>query len=208
LRALHDLGHICTGIDQSKAFIDFAREVGGNIEYELCQASEYDTAKKVDLIYSVFVTLNHMRRDELRPLFDKVRSRLSTGGRFILDIGHMLNFVDNYQPYIIAHYEHDNVLITRLIRHLVNPHTANWGHEETILVRETDGCVSMYKNFFDQMALTGPEVWHLLSDSGLVVVEEFGSFNKTKPAKSGRGHLILVAAAADDHAVHDPSSLQ
>ena len=192
LRALSELGQNCTGVDQSQSFIDYARNAGGDIEYVCCRAVEYATENQFDLIYSVFVTLNYMDRSELRPLFEKVRGWLRPGGHFVVDIGHMLNFVDNYQPYIIAHHEHDEILITRLIRHFVNAHTANWRHEETIIVRETDGQLFMYKNFFDQMILTAPELRHLLEESGLTVVDEFGSFQKTRPSKIGRGHLILI----------------
>jgi SAM-dependent methyltransferase len=194
LRALNELGHKCMGIDQSQCFLEYAKSAGGDIEYRYCRAVDLETDRHFDLIYSIFVTLNYMKREELKPLFDKVRRWLRPNGRFVLDIGHMLNFVDNYQPYIIAHHESEEILITRLIRHFVNAHTANWRHEETILVRETSGEVLMYKNFFDQMILTAPEVRHLLKDSGLDVVEEFGSFQKTKPSTLGRGHLILVAA--------------
>lgn len=197
LRALGELGYQCTGVDQSQSFIDYARDAGGGIEYVCVRAADYETESRFDLIYSVFVTLNYLERGELRPLFDKVRKWLRPGGHFVVDIGHMLNFVDNYQPYIIAHHEHDQILITRLIRHFVYPHTANWRHEETILVRETDGQVFMYKNFFDQLVLTAPELRHLLEDSQLSVVEQFGSFGKATPSKIGRGHLIFVAKAVD-----------
>lgn len=197
LRALHDLGHTCVGVDQSRSFIDCAKNACGDIDYVHGRAVDYTTSEKFDLIYTVFVTLNYLRRDELGPLFDKVHAWLRPGGTFIVDIGHMLNFVDNYQPYIIAHHKHDGILITRLIRHMVNAHTANWRHEETIIVRERDGQVSMYENFFDQMALTAPELRNRLLESGLAVVEEFGSFRKDPPSRQGKGHLIFVATHAD-----------
>jgi len=198
LRALRALGHSCTGVDQSHNFIDFARAKGDDIEYVECRAANFESTERFDLIFSVFVTLNYLERRELRPLFEKVRAWLAPNGRFVVDIGHMLNFVDNYQPYIIAHHEEGPILITRLIRHQVNPHKANWRHEETLIVRESDGQVSMFKNFFDQMILTAPELRKLLADSGLSVVEEFGSFKKASPSNAGRGHLIFVCAATGD----------
>ena len=198
LRALRSHGHSCVGVDQSSSFIDYAKNLDDDIEYVNDRAAKYSTDERFDLIYSIFVTLNYFRRDELPMVLGKVRSWLRPRGRFVVDIGHMLNFVDNYQPFIIAHHDHDGVLITRLIRHLVNAHEANWRHEETILVRERDGGVSMYSNFFDQMALTGPELRHMIEDAGLRVVEEFGSFRKDPPSRVGKGHLIFVAARADD----------
>lgn len=198
LRALHDLGHTCVGVDQSRNFIDYAKNAGGDIEYVHGRAVDYTTNEKFDLIYTVFVTLNYLQRDELGPLLDKVRTWLRPGGKFIVDIGHMLNFVDNYQPYIIAHHKHDGILITRLIRHMVNAHSANWRHEETIIVRQRDGQVAMYDNFFDQMALTAPELRHRLQEAGLEVVEEYGSFRKDTSSRQGKGHLIFVAAHADE----------
>ncbi|NEA56632.1 class I SAM-dependent methyltransferase [Streptomyces sp. SID13666] len=198
LRALRNLGYTCTGVDQSENFIEFAKESGGNIQYIHCRAADYETEGKFDLIYAVFVTLNYLKRDELGRLLTKAREWLRPGGRFVVDIGHMLNFVDNYQPYIVAHHRSDGILITRLIRHAVNAHTANWRHEETILVREKNGQVSMYDNFFDQLALTAPELRQLLKDAGLSVTEEYGSFQKVNPSPLGKGHLIFVATANED----------
>jgi len=191
-----------TSVDQSESFIDFAKNNNGigNVDYVHSRAADFETEQTFDLIYSIFVTLNYLQRSDLRPLFDKVHGWLRPGGRFVVDIGHMLNFVDNYQPYIIAHHEHEGILITRLIRHFVDAHAANWRHEETILVRETDGQVAMFKNFFDQMVLTGPELRHLLEDSGLKVVDAFGNFWKDPAPRSGRGHLIFVVGRADDPA--------
>ncbi|MGH3449773.1 MAG: hypothetical protein ACRDQW_03405, partial [Haloechinothrix sp.] len=161
------------------------------------RASEFQDDEPFDLIFSIFVTLNYMRRDEIGPLFDRARSMLRPGGVLVVDIGHMLNFADSYQPYIIAHHKRDDVLITRMIVHHVNPHKANWRHEETILVRDETGAVSMYENFFDQMVLTAPEISHHLADAGFVVSESFGSFRKDPPSRAGRGHLILVARPAE-----------
>jgi len=198
LRALHDLGHRCVGVDHSRAFLEYAERMGpADIAYHHGRASAFTDDGEFDLIFCIFVTLNYMRRDELRPLLGSVRELLRPGGRLVLDIGHLLNFAETYQPYIIAHHRSGDVLITRLIRHLVNPHGANWRHEETILVRD-NGKVSMYDNFFDQMALTAPELEHYLAESGLTVSESFGTFRKHPSAKSGRGHLILVVQRSED----------
>jgi hypothetical protein len=40
--------------------------------------------------------------------------------------------VDNFQPYIIAHHVEEDVVITRLTRHVVKPHDANWRHDEIV----------------------------------------------------------------------------
>ncbi|MGH3670820.1 MAG: class I SAM-dependent methyltransferase, partial [Pseudonocardiaceae bacterium] len=158
LRALADMGHECVGVDQSRHFIDYAKNAGGSpVDYVHTKAVDYDGDGSFDLIFSVFVTLNYLARDDLPTLFSKVRGWLRPTGRFVVDIGHMLNFVDSYQPYIIAHHRRGDVLITRFIRHHVNAHSANWRHEETILVRNADGVVSLYDNFFDQLVLTAPE---------------------------------------------------
>jgi len=194
LRALNKLGHRCVGIDQSAAFISYAREVSPeDISLTQTSAAEFRTSEKFDLVFSVFVTMNYLSREDLRPVLSQVHEMLKPGGHFVVDIGHMLNFADNYQPYIIAHHKQDDVLITRFIVHRVNPHAANWRHEETILVREVDGVVHMYENFFDQMVLTAPELVSYLEEAGFVISERFSSFKKTPPAPSGRGHLILVA---------------
>ncbi|MEU7905264.1 class I SAM-dependent methyltransferase [Actinoplanes sp. NPDC049118] len=194
LRALQKIGHRCVGIDQSAAFINYAREVSSkDIRLIHTRTADYRSDEKFDLAFSVFVTMNYLKREELRPLLENVHHMLKPGGYFVVDIGHMLNFADNYQPYIVAHHKQGNILITRLIAHRVDPHQANWRHEETIIVRDADGVTRMYENFFDQMVLTAPEVTRYLQDAGFVVSDSFGSFRKTRPASSGRGHLILVA---------------
>jgi SAM-dependent methyltransferase len=203
VRALAELGHRCVGVDQSRQFIDYAcAQSPAGIEFVHARAAEYDTADRFDLIFSVFVTLNYLRRDELRVVLRNVRRWLRPGGTFVVDIGHMLNFADRYQPYIIAHHRRDDVLITRLTRHHVDAHTANWRHEETIIVRDGDKPLAMFENSFDQMVLTAPEITAYLEDCGLTVVDRFGSFRKEPPARTGNGHLILVAQAATERA-HD-----
>lgn len=109
----------------------------------------------------------------------------------------MLNFVENYQPYTIAHHRGEGVLITRLARQVLNPHAANWRNEETLLVRKADGEVAMYENFFDQAVLTGPEVRELLTEAGLVVTSEYGGFRKEQAPGHGRGPLVMVAIAEE-----------
>ncbi len=116
----------------------------------------------------------------------------------MVDIGHLLNFVDSYQPHLIAHHRRGDILITRFIVHHVVPHAANWRHEETVLVRESTGSVSLYENFFDQMVLTVPEITQYLATSGLAITEKFGSFRKDAPSRAGRGHLVLVAQVSED----------
>lgn len=197
LRALAARGVTGVGVDQSRSFLEYARGAGeAGIEFIHTRLSDFDTGEQFDLIYSIFLTVNYLPHAELLPLFRKVRRWLRPGGRFVVDAGHLLTHVDSYQPYIIAHHERDEVLITRLIRHRLDAHAANWRQEETILVRDETGQVSMFKNFFDQSVLTGPELRHLLGDAGLSVVEEYGGYAKQPPAAAGRGPLVLVTAAA------------
>lgn len=199
LRALHEKRYRCVGVDQSAAFIEYAKKLGpADINYQHARAATFLDDEPFDLIFCIFVTLNYMNRNEIKPFFDLIRKHLQPNGKFVVDIGHMLNFSENYQPYIIAHHRQDDVLITRLIRHQVNPHLANWRHEETIVVRDSTGTVSMYENFFDQMALTAPELERYLSMSGLAVSEVFGSFRKDPPSRNGHGHLIMVAQRSED----------
>ncbi len=194
LRELSKLGYRGVGIDQSSQFIDYAQDHEGEaVEFMHATAAEFETADQFDIILSIFVTLNYLQRDELHHLFQNVQRWLRPGGVFVVDIGHMLNFADRYEPYIIAHHRSDEVLITRLTRHHIDAHKANWRHDETIIVRDGDLPLTMYENSFDQMVLTVPEVTQYLSDCGLTVVDRFGSFHKDPPSPSGHGHLILVA---------------
>lgn len=184
------------GVDRSAQFIDRAKDAGrGQITYIHGSITEFDTDETFDLVYCIFATLNLVPPAELPALLDKARRWLRPGGHLVLDAGHLLNFVDSYQPTMIAHHAHEGVLVTRLVRTQINAHTANWRNEETLLVRATDGSVAMYENFFDQWVLTAPELRNLLSAAGLAVTDEYGSFRRTPPPPIGRGPLVQVARA-------------
>ncbi|MEU2626880.1 class I SAM-dependent methyltransferase [Kitasatospora sp. NPDC007106] len=200
LRALAALGHPGTGLDQSAAFTGYAaskaQEPGSAaVEYVHTRAEEYRTDRRFDLVYSLFSTLNQLDRGELRQLLESVRGWLAPGGHVVVDIGHLLNFVDGYQPNIIAHHQGDGLLVTRLARQSVHAHRAVWRNEETIIARDGDGTVSMYANFFDQTVFTAPEVRDLLVDAGFEVVAEYGGFRKEPGPRIGRGPLLFVARA-------------
>ncbi|GAA2133877.1 hypothetical protein GCM10009760_10470 [Kitasatospora kazusensis] len=209
LRALAALGHPGVGVDQSAGFTEFARKAAAEaaaaapagetaeVDYVHARTAEYTTEQRFDLAYSLFSTLNQLTRDELKQLFADVRGWLTPGGHLVIDIGHLLNFVDGYQPNIIAHHQGDGLLVTRLARQSVNPHAAIWRNEETVIVRGADGQVSMYANFFDQAVLTAPEVRDLLAAAGFEVVAEYGGFRKEPGPRIGRGPLLFVARVAD-----------
>ncbi|MER6996203.1 class I SAM-dependent methyltransferase [Streptomyces sp. NPDC000410] len=196
LRALGARGFPGVGVDRSGSFIDFARSAGGEgISYVHGSVEDFTTQERFDLVYSLFMTLNYLRRAQLRPVLRKIRELLLPGGHVVLEFGHLLNFVDSYQPHTVGHHRGDGVLITRLARQSIHPHTANWRNEETLLVREADGHVAMYDNFFDQAVLTGPEVRELLAEAGLTITAEYGGFHKEAAPGHGRGPLVFVATA-------------
>ncbi|MGW6710115.1 class I SAM-dependent methyltransferase [Streptomyces sp. NPDC054956] len=199
LRALRERGHRGTGVDQSAAFLEYARAAGDEgISYVEARAETYRTEERYDLVYSLFMTLNYLDRAELPAVLRSVRGLLNPGGAVVLEFGHMLNFVDSFQPHTVAHHRGpDGVLITRLARQAINAHAANWRNEETLLVRTADGTVAMYDNFFDQAVLTGPEVRELLAAAGLTITAEYGGFRKEPAPFHGRGPLVIVATATD-----------
>jgi hypothetical protein len=147
------------------------------------------------LVLCVFATLNLLSRTELVTLLGRTRTWLNDGGTLVVEAGHLLNFVDTYQPFMFWHHRTGGVLITRMVRTSINGHTANWRNEETLLVRAADGAVSMYENFFDQFVLTGPDLRGLLHDAGFEITAEYGSFRGTPPSPLGKGPLIQVAKA-------------
>ncbi|MBD0709685.1 MULTISPECIES: class I SAM-dependent methyltransferase [unclassified Streptomyces] len=199
LRELGARGFSCLGIDQSAKFVEYARAVGGTgVEYVHQRAEAFTTDDRFDLVYSLFMTLNYLPRAELRQVLRKLRELLRPGGHVVLEFGHLLNFVEGFQQHTVAHHRGDDgVLVTRLARQSINPHAANWRNEETLLVREHDGRVSMYDNFFDQSVLTGPEVRELLTEAGLRTVAEYGGFRKEPAPFHGRGPLVIVATAKE-----------
>jgi SAM-dependent methyltransferase len=198
LRALAARGYPGLGVDASASFIDYAKNLGGDdVTYVHGQLAEFTPPTEYDLVYSIFVTLNYLPWEELPPLLGKVRQWLRPGGRFVVDVAHLLNFVEGFQPFTVGHHFHDEVLITRLARQTVHPLGAIWRGEETLLVRDGDGQVRMYENRYDQTVRTAPELRDLLRQTGFRVVEEFGGFRREPVPPHGRGPLVIVAEAAD-----------
>ena len=114
LRPLAEHGQTCVGIDQSATFIEYATaQRTSGTTYHRARAADFETDERFDLVFSIFVTLNYMPFREVRPVLAKVASWLKPGGTFVLDMAHLLNFVEGYRPYVIAHHADDDVLITR-----------------------------------------------------------------------------------------------
>ncbi|MEU7887491.1 class I SAM-dependent methyltransferase [Microbispora bryophytorum] len=202
LRELGARGYCGVGVDQSASFVEYARRMGGErVEYVHERVEDFDSEERFDLVYCLFMTLNYLPRAELRRVLRKMRGLLLPGGHVVLEFGHLLNFVESYQPYTVAHHRGDGVLVTRLARQSLNPRAATWRNEETLLVREADGRVSMYDNFFDQAVLTGPEVRELLADAGLGTAAEYGGFRKEQVPPHGRGPVVIVATAEGEEAL-------
>ncbi|MBV8539725.1 MAG: class I SAM-dependent methyltransferase [Pseudonocardiales bacterium] len=194
LRALHERGHTGVGVDTSVEFLSWAKSSSrGGVEYINTSITEFQCDAQFDLILCVFGTLNLIPPDKWSGLFHRMRKLLRPGGHLVVDAAQLLNYVDSYQPFVISHHEGHGVLLTRLARTIVNAHTTNWRHEETIVVREDDGRVSMYGNFFDQWLVTAGDVRRALADSGLQLTAEYGSFRRTAPPAIGKGPLIQVA---------------
>ncbi|BCJ58051.1 class I SAM-dependent methyltransferase [Micromonospora endophytica] len=194
LRALAARGYAGTGVDSSAQFISYAKEAGDpGVEYVWEDVTRFHTSTVYDVVTCLFGTLNLVPYADLPGLLTRVASWLRPGGHLVLDAAHLLNFVDAYQPAVVTHHRGDGLLITRLARQVLRPLDGAWINDETLLVRGTDGTVSMYENTFAQTVLTGPEIRGLLRSSGFTIVEEFGGFRKESPAPSGRGPLITVA---------------
>lgn len=194
LRALGERGHTGVGIDTSMEFLNWAKgSVHDGIEYINASITEFRSDARFDLIMCVFGTLNLVPPAEWSGLFYRVRDWLRPGGHLVIDAAHLLNYADNYQPFVISHHEDAGVLLTRLARTAINAHTTNWRHEETMVVREDDGRVSMYGNFFDQWLVTAVDVRRMFADAGLQLAAEYGSFRRTPPPPIGKGPLIQVA---------------
>ncbi|WP_169945861.1 bifunctional 2-polyprenyl-6-hydroxyphenol methylase/3-demethylubiquinol 3-O-methyltransferase UbiG [Microbispora sp. H11081] len=196
LRELGERGYTGVGVDQSAAFVEYARHKGGKgVEYVHARVEDLAREDRFDLVYCVFMTLNYLPRAELPRVLRMMRDLLLPGGHVVLEFGHLLNFVESYQPFTVAHHRGDGLLVTRLAHQSLNPRAANWRNEETLLVREADGRVSMYDNFFDQAVLTGPEVRELLTGAGLRISAEYGGFRKEQVPPHGRGPVVIVATA-------------
>lgn len=193
LREMAKLGYGGLGVDQSEQFITYAKEYSKdlpNISFNHSKMHQFDTDQKFDLAISVFVALNYTEYEEIPLIFDKVKTSLKPSGCFIIDIGHMLNFVEGYRPYIIAKHSHKDILITRFITHTIKPHAAIWAHDETIIVSNA-GKFEMYHEHYEQQVLKVNELIYFLKESGFKSFEEFGWWDKKQP--TGSGHLILVA---------------
>lgn len=194
LRELARRGHGGTGVDRSAQFVDYAKSSGEpGVEYVREDVVSFRTTDSYDLVTCLFGSLNLVSYAELPDLFGRIAGWLRPGGHLVLDMAHLLNFVDAYQPVVVAHHRGDGLLITRLARQALRPHDGTWINDETLLVRDREGRVSMYENTFAQSVLTTPELHGLLTSAGFTVLEEFGGFRKEPAPRSGRGPLITVA---------------
>jgi cyclopropane fatty-acyl-phospholipid synthase-like methyltransferase len=194
LRSLAKLGHQCVGVDQSEQFIEWAsaksKHMDENLKFFHAEMHEFESDLKFDLVMSLFVALNYVCYEKLPLIFENVKSHLNPDGVFIIDIGHMLNFVEDYRPYIIAHHSQGDILITRWITHTIKPHKSIWKHNETLLVNNA-GKLEMYHECYEQQVLKVNELKYMLNQVGFISFEEYGWWDKREPI--GSGHLILVA---------------
>ncbi|WFE28143.1 class I SAM-dependent methyltransferase [Solwaraspora sp. WMMD791] len=194
LRALAARGHRGTGVDRSASFVDFASgSATPGVEYVCQDVVTFRRAATYDVVTCLFGSLNLVPYAELPALLTRVADWLRPGGHLVLDAAHLLSFVDVYQPVVVAHHRGDDMLVTRLARQALRPHDGSWVNDETLLVRNPDGTVSMYENTFVQSVLTAPQIRQLLGSAGFTVVDEFGGFGKEPPPRFGRGPLVTVA---------------
>lgn len=201
LRELTQRGYRCVGVDRSHSFIEYGRtQVAGTdfaakVELIESELADYEPPQdmRFDVIMSIWVTLNYLPHEQIRPLLARTHEWLAPGGALLLDVAHMLNFVEDYRPYIIAHHrdEAGEVLITRYIEHKIHPHRGIWAHDETLLIKDGDR-LHMFHDHYDQVVLSVPELEQTLRDVGYTQFEYRQGFDP-EAKKTGRGHLIVIA---------------
>lgn len=82
-----------SGVDGSTAMIDIARRNAPKADFSVADARDFTHPTQVAAVVSTFDSLNHvMSVGELGEVFDRVRTVLEPGGRFVFD----LNMEDGY----------------------------------------------------------------------------------------------------------------
>jgi SAM-dependent methyltransferase len=79
-------GYRVTGIDDSAAMIEHARENAPTAEFRVCDATHFHAAEEFDAATSTFDSVNHiLTLDRLEAVFRNIAASLVPGGAFVFD---------------------------------------------------------------------------------------------------------------------------
>lgn len=157
------------GVDSSDCFIDYARSKARDSHASLTFQNEnmghFLSKDKFDAVLCLFSSVFHLPYDDLPQFFGNVRAQLKPGGVFVLECGHLLQFVEHFQPTMNYHYSKDGITITRIINHRIKAVEGTWNHEETLIV-DDNGALKMYHERYTQQILKTREVELMIKAAG------------------------------------------
>lgn len=189
----------CVGIDPSTEFIDFGRKALSrsqkkNAELHKSRIQDFTIKEgEFDFITCVFNTISYLETyDEVENALKSIRLALRRGGTFVLEFAFYLNFVGTFKDSMTINHFDDDMKITRLIKHSVNPHRAIWNHEETLLVQRNNRPLETYFESQPQIVILPPAMEQMLRRVGFEKVEFWGTWDKGRQVV---GHSTCIAVA-------------
>lgn len=200
IREFSNRGVKCVGIDPSQEFIHFGKaqlSAVGSKNSELHESSIQDfviQSEEFDFITCVFNTISYLGSyDEIESALKKIRLGLKRGGTFVLEFAFYLNFIGYFKDSMIINHFDDDLKVTRLIKHSINPHRAIWNHEETLFVQRKGEAIETYFESLPQIVVLPPVMEQMLKRAGFQKIEFWGSWDKGRQVV---GHSTCIAVAS------------
>ena len=176
-----DAGLEVFGIDLSEGMIEHAKKKYPDIDFKVCNASDFDLYKTFDLAISLFDSLNYITEKlDLQNAFISINKHLNPNGYLIFDVNTIYalsnNFfqqtnleTDNYPHYVWKPYWDKSTRIC----------TVNMTFE----CKDENGDIMSFKETHLQKGYQISELAYMLEKAGFEVIHIFNAYKFTKPTK-------------------------
>jgi ubiquinone/menaquinone biosynthesis C-methylase UbiE len=200
IREFSNRGVECVGIDSSQEFIRFgkaeltAKSIQNAKMHESTIQDFVIQQDEFDFVTCVFNTISYLDSyDDIESAIKKVRLGLKRGGTFVLEFAFYLNFIGSFKDSMTINHFDDDLKVTRLIKHSINPHRAIWNHEETLLVQRREKQLETYFESQPQIVVLPPAMEQMLRRAGFEKIEFWGTWDKGRQVV---GHSTCIAVAS------------
>jgi SAM-dependent methyltransferase len=183
MRAFAEKGVLCTGVDPSSTFINYAQ----------LENSKKGLGGTIKLINQRLQDFSYLESyEQVEDALAKLKFSLKKGGKLVLEFAYYLNFVSGFLESMVVNHFEDDIKISRTIRHSVNPHRATWLHQETMLVQREGAPLETYFESQPQIVLLPPTIRQMLTRVGFGKVDFWATWDKGRQIV-GHSTCIVVA---------------